>query len=399
MVAVAHRRLMDSIDTGHELAEEAASGLGREVPAWGLMVVGGQHDGATAFNAARDRLGDIPVVGGACVGTISPTGIGYSGFESSLMLFGTPPEAIVTVNQVAGAEYAAGRRIGAQLAPHLDGSATVLLFYDTPRPDGAGLIVGSELLDGIYSIIGDATDCILGAGLIGDPACASSFVFTGAACERDVAVAVVLPRNLAPSVHVMHGVVPLGPVHRVTATKGTRILELNDRPAVEVLMDDMRICKSDLADNPIEFSVLLGRRPDQDQPSPTCTDGMIIRLIIGMDLEAGWVQLFESDISVGDRLEVMLRDPHSIFESVESGTAAFRREAEEGAAFGLYIDCAGRTAPFSGTETDEAAVVASGVPEGLPFLGFYVGREIAPVRGRSRPHDWTGVLISMAQAA
>jgi hypothetical protein len=399
VVAVAHKQLTDSIDTGHQLADEASDSLGRQRPAWGLMMVGGQHEGTAAFNAAHGRLGEIPLIGGACAGTISPAGVSYSGFESSLMLFESAPEAIIVAQRIGGDEYAAGRNIGTGLAPHLDGSATVLLFYDTTRPDGAGLVVGSELLDGIYSILGEASDCILGAGLIGDQACAAGFVFTGGACERGAAVAVVLPKGSVPDINVMHGVVPLGSVHQVTAAKGTRIQKLDGRPAVEVLMDDLSICRSDLAGNPIEFSVLLGRRPELDPRSVTDTDGMVIRLIVGMDLEAGWVQLFESDIGVGDRLEVMLRDPHSIFESVGDGAARFSRKAAEGAAFGLYIDCAGRTAPFSGTETDEAAVVAEGVPEGLPFLGFYAGREIAPVRGRSRPHDWTGILVSMGQAA
>jgi small ligand-binding sensory domain FIST len=118
-----------------------------------------------------------------------------------------------------------------------------------------------------------------------------------------------------------------------------------------------------------------------------------------MDLDEGWVQLFESDLGVGDRLEVMLRDPHNIFESAEQGMARFDDSVGAGAAFGLYIDCAGRTAPLSGTESDEAMVIAGGLPDGFPFLGFYVGREIAPILGRGRPHDWTGVLIAMGEAA
>jgi hypothetical protein len=399
MVAVAHRHLMDSIDTGHELAQEAARSLGHAAPAWGLMVVGGQHDGATTLAAARDRLGDVPIVGGACVGTIVSGGASYSGYESSLMLFSEAPEAIVRVDEVAGTEYAAGRRLGVALAPHLSGSSTVLLFFDTPRPDGLGLVIGSELLDGIYSAIGETGDTILGAGLIGDPACASGFVFTGDASERDAAVAVVLRDALTPEIQIMHGAVPLGHVHRVTAAKGTRIMELDGRPAVAVLMEGLGVTESDLAENPIAFSVLLGRRADQDHMSPTSTDDMVIRLIIAVDLDAGWVQLFESDIGVGDRLEVMLRDPHSIFESVECGVVQFANSVAAGAKFGLYIDCAGRTAPFSGTETDEAMIVASAVPEDWPFMGFYVGREIAPVLGRGRPHDWTGVLITMSEAA
>jgi len=399
MVAVAHRRLTDSIGSGFELAEEAAGSLSHGVPAWGLLVVGGQHDGAEVLASASERLGGIPIVGGACVGTITTAGASYSGFETALMLFGTPPSAILRERGIAGNEYAAGRRLGVALSEHLDGSSTVLLFYDTPRADGAGLVVGSELLDGIYSAIGEATDCVLGAGLIGDPACTGGFIYTGDGCERDAVVAVVLPAAQVPTVDVMHGILPLGAVHEVTAAKGTRIHELDGRPAVQVLMDDLGISQADLLDRPLAFSVLLGRRADDVRVPPSDTEGMLIRLIVAVDPQAGWVQLFESDLGVGDRVEVMLRDPHGIFETVAKGAESLRARADQTTAFGLYIDCAGRIAPFSGTEEDEATVIAAGIPPGMPFLGFYVGREIAPIRGRSRPHDWSGVLLTMARAA
>ena len=71
--------------------------------------------------------------------------------------------------------------------------------------------------------------------------------------------------------------------------------------------------------------------------------------------------------------------------------------------FALYIDCAGRTSAFSGADVEEAAILqyrqsaradleqAELGPE-TPLLGFYSGVEIAPLLGRSRPLDWTGVL-------
>ena len=40
-------------------------------------------------------------------------------------------------------------------------------------------------------------------------------------------------------------------------------------------------------------------------------------------------------------------------------------------------------------------VVTETLSDGVPFLGFYSGVEIAPVRGISRPLDWTGVLATL----
>ena len=60
--------------------------------------------------------------------------------------------------------------------------------------------------------------------------------------------------------------------------------------------------------------------------------------------------------------------------------------------FAFYIDCAGRTCAFSGAEVEEASLIQARLAPEIPLLGFYSGVEIAPLMGRSRPLDWTGVL-------
>ena len=66
--------------------------------------------------------------------------------------------------------------------------------------------------------------------------------------------------------------------------------------------------------------------------------------------------------------------------------------------FALYIDCAGRTAGFSGSEIEEASIVQKIIGEKIPFLGFYSGVEIAPLLGKSRGLDWTGVLLILSRS-
>ena len=62
--------------------------------------------------------------------------------------------------------------------------------------------------------------------------------------------------------------------------------------------------------------------------------------------------------------------------------------------FGMYIDCAGRAAEHSNTEREEAAEVQQVMNRyNVPLLGFYSGVEVAPILGKSRGLDWTGVLM------
>ncbi|MCW8997823.1 MAG: hypothetical protein OQK04_03830, partial [Kangiellaceae bacterium] len=60
--------------------------------------------------------------------------------------------------------------------------------------------------------------------------------------------------------------------------------------------------------------------------------------------------------------------------------------------------CAGRAAEQSNTETEEAAELQRVMSRyNTPLLGFYSGVEVAPILGKSRGLDWTGVLLILAE--
>jgi hypothetical protein len=67
-------------------------------------------------------------------------------------------------------------------------------------------------------------------------------------------------------------------------------------------------------------------------------------------------------------------------------------------AFGLYIDCAGRTAELSQTDTEEASEIQEVCRKwNTPLLGFYSGVELAPCPQETRGLDWTGVFLVLAE--
>ena len=64
----------------------------------------------------------------------------------------------------------------------------------------------------------------------------------------------------------------------------------------------------------------------------------------------------------------------------------------------MYIDCAGRNAYFSDTLEEEAFEIVTALNrDQVALLGFYSGIEVAPLLGRSRGLDWTGVLTIFAR--
>jgi len=97
----------------------------------------------------------------------------------------------------------------------------------------------------------------------------------------------------------------------------------------------------------------------------------------------------------------MIRDNRMMIKSVRDNVAEIMARIKlvgKVPFFALYINCGGRTAEYSVTEEEEAAEIQKAMRSaGIPFLGFYSGVEIAPMMGRSRGLDWTGVLVILAE--
>jgi hypothetical protein len=185
----------------------------------------------------------------------------------------------------------------------------------------------------------------------------------------------------------MHGCIPVSSFLEITRIDGAVVYELDGRPALEVVQEMM----GSPADN-LSLAVTLGKKHG-DLYAAYDEAACVNRLIIGSNLEDGSVTLFEADFDAGDIVQVMSRDNLLMVESVQRRTRELLAcPGQKEPVFALYVDCAGRTCSFSGAEVEEAGMVQAELGEEIPLLGFYSGVEIAPLLGRSRPLDWTGVL-------
>ena len=113
------------------------------------------------------------------------------------------------------------------------------------------------------------------------------------------------------------------------------------------------------------------------------------------------IVLFEPDLEEGTEILFMLRDSKKMIESARVNSIELMEEIKADGrkpVLGLYIDCAGRSASFSNTTTEEASEVQKVFKQyNTPLLGFYSGVEIAPLLGNSKGLDWTGVLLVLAK--
>jgi len=382
-----------SAQAGAEAAAMALETLGpNRKTGWALAFCGGRHDPESFLAALHQGLGDVPVMGGSAIGCITNTTLGYSGFECAVAVFADslPRPRILTEVGLDTDERVTGARLGKRLSASRGGGGAALLFYDSIRSAGPppDLHVGSLLLDGIHEGLGGKSPLLLvGGGTLSSYEFNDSFVFDGRNVRRHAVVAVVLPEEIGMHLAIMHGCVPVSGFYEITRIEGATVYELDGRPALEVLT------AGDLSPEALTLSATLGRKHG-DPYGPDEEGSFVNRLIMGFDPQAGSVTIFEADFGRGERVQIMSRDNTLMIESARRNTARMLEEVDpQRALFGLYVDCAGRTSHFCGSDIEEASVVQAAFGDKIPLLGFYSGVEIAPVMDKSRPLDWSGVLV------
>ncbi|MEW8148131.1 MAG: FIST N-terminal domain-containing protein [Candidatus Thiodiazotropha endolucinida] len=398
IVAVGNSDVTDSQKAGQEVATQALESLEtRHEPSWVLAFCGGRHDPGDFLHGLRTTLGDVPVVGGAAIGSITNGGSGYSGFECAAAVFSksVPLPWVLTETTADGDEYGAGRRLGSKLREAAGDGDSVLLFYDSLYTVGPPpvLHVGSRLMAGIHEELDGTALDLIGAGLLSDHQFSDGFLFDGRGVVRHSVLAVALPTGLDTRYAVMHGCVPISGFHEITRIDGAIIYELGGRPALEVLTT------GGFTPEVLTLNCTLGCKHG-DPFGPDEEANFVNRLIIGYDKQEGWIRLFEADFKHGDMVQIMSRSNELMMESAIRNVR-WLVESTEGteAVFALYIDCAGRASAICASETEEADAVREHLGEAIPLLGFYSGVEIAPIAGLSRPLDWTGVLTVFYRAS
>lgn len=386
----------DPVQAGQEAAQIALAQLAPgETIGWALAFCGGRHDPAAVLQGLRSKLGQVEIVGGAAIGTITSTLLGYSGYECAVAIFprSLPEPAILLSHDLSQGELEAGRQLGVKLREAASDDSTVLLFYDSLRSGAPPVLyVGSRLIEGIYQGLEGKRLTLVGAGMLGDFGFEKSYIFDGHQGVKHAVVAAVLPALIQSHTTIMHGCVPASAFLEVTRVDGAVVYELDGRPALTVLSEMLgQEPGSPLRDN-LSLAVTLGQKHG-DLYAPYDESAYVNRLIISSNPTEGSISLFEADFQRGDKVQIMSRDNQLMVASVRQQTRRLLTSLnEKKPVLALYIDCAGRNSAFSGAEVEEAGVLQTELGPDIPLLGFYSGVEIAPFLGQSRPLDWTGVL-------
>lgn len=358
-----------------------------ERPILALVYAGIAHDQEALSRALRAALPGVPLVGASTQG-VTTLGRSYEADRFiAVALFASETVGVrrAGVADITIAPRDAGRALAAGMGPPPTGPSTTLLFYD---PLGGADV--TELLGGLA----EGGYPLIYGGASGQPW--ATMVRTYQYCDEDVytkgAVAVTLD-GLEPVAELTHGAEAIGLELRATRTAGNVVLELDERPALDVWCEQLGIDPARDVENTANWA--LGVVPD----GPAPYEGVVTRAPFGFD-QASRALIFQAPIASGSSVQVCVRTHPAVL----NGAAAM---AERLAAalvgrrpvLALSFECGARPAPFLGADLAETEIIGiqDRLPSDLPWLGMYAWGEIAPVGGKSDFHNYTFPLCVLCE--
>ncbi|MES2943541.1 MAG: FIST N-terminal domain-containing protein [Pseudomonadota bacterium] len=296
---------------------------------------------------------------------------------------------------------------------------TALVHADSSTPDVAELISEmAERVDSSYVFGGLASSrgktvqfALSGYGNVKGQGAASG-VFSGGLSG------VAFARGAALMSRVTQGCQPVSPHHKITASEGNVVTELDGQPALDVLLADLKVTLEQPRDALAKVrNTLVGLSDPKDAFSDAGTRragqfgaDVVVRHIIGLDPSRKGVAVSGAP-AVGMTLAFCERNAQAAKADLVRVCAEIREELEpeemslevasalrapeaESAphaarriAGAIYVSCSGRGGPHFGAPSAELQIIRRALGD-VPLVGFFAGGEIA----RHHLYGYTGVL-------
>ena len=376
---------LDGFTAAGLAAHRALAAAGTRTASVAIVFAGIKHDDdeyAGVLSAVRRTLPGAAVIGCSATGVLTGAEeVENANAVAVQVLGGAPPlptplflPGVRTDPRVAGAKL--GQRAREILGGDIDGAAVAVLV-DPAELDAADFVAG--IADSAPELL------ITGAGASGgEQGCR---VFWEESAHADSAVALVLPKELHPSLGMTQGCQALGDPLTITAADGNLILEIEGRPAVEALdrtLSDPR--HPGLRQMTAHLLAGIGERGSGGRSNYVVrpfavADGNTAALAVAEPVRAGQTICFTLRDAIGarDDMKAMLD------EQAEARGSATPK-------FGFYFNCAGRGSALYGQPGLDPELIRRRFGT-LSLAGIESSFEIAPTFGRPRIHMFTGVLL------
>ena len=276
------------------------------------------------------------------------------------------------------------------------GDPNLLLMYNSVKrsaAEGLALNLATPLIAGVTQALGTWPPAA-GVGMMGSMQWNPTYQWFDDRIEQRSAMALVLSGGVRLDTIIMHGCRPAGGYHTITRAEGPAVIEIDGKPALEVI-SQLLGPESDKDWEDFPLFVTLGVNKG-DKFGPFREEDYANRLVMAVDKERGALIMFEDDLRAGYDVQLMRRSIDFAYVGRRANDL-LARVGDRTPFFALYIDCAGRASAYCGTEREEAEEVQRVMRSRMPLLGMYSGVEIAKVGPDMQALDWTGVLCVFSE--
>jgi hypothetical protein len=378
---VGQSRVPDSAKAGAEAAGEAVRG---RTPKAVFVFCSVAHDLPALLAAVRAESGpDAAIVGSTTMGELGSAGVSDGGVAIAAL----GGDGFTVQTRVAHIDRDHPRDAGVAAAAAMHGmhddNQALILFCDglSGRPH--------EIIRGAYSAVGATVPLVGGFGA-DDRRFTKTFQFCGEEVFSDAVVGVALGSDGPIGIGVAHGWRRIEPPMIVTRSQGAHIYQLDDQPALDVLLrhNDFHGTAAEFFNRRLQLQPLgLSRRSGED-----------IRVIHAGDDDERSVW-GTADVPQGALVWLMKGDRQALLDGASWSCAEAVARLDGLAPLGVIaFDCGGRRAGLTesdGSLEDEVETIRTALND-APFAGFYTLGEIARVRGALGMHHLTLVTLALA---
>ncbi len=366
------RQLQDSYTAGHDAASKALSASGAGTAGIGLVVTSPRYNQEQMLKGVREAFGGAPVVGCTSAGAITEDGVEEQAVSVLVLANDAGTFVPAKVTGIGADMRAAGKKFGQALKESGEEVKLALIFSDALAGNG------TELVRGVLDILGGGFP-IAGGAAADDMAFKKTYQYYNDEVLTDAVVGFGISGDIKAVVGADHGWQPLGDAHIVTKAEGTKLIELDGRPAFSIYQDYFGTRANDFkkALSLQAVTYPLGMKSKG-------VDGYMVRvpLVVGDD---GSI-VCGADIVLGSEMYLMIGTLTSAMEAAQKTAESLMERIVHVEPRVVFVsDCVARKILFGEHGNEEIALLKLiGGPKAVIF-GLYTYGQIATLQ--PPPHD------------
>jgi hypothetical protein len=371
----------DSASAGREAAANAIRGEDGKLV---IVFASEAHDLTALLSGIRSHTGEIPLIGCSTAGEIATEGPGDAGVV--VVALGGPGFAARTA--VARGVSTRLRDAGSEVAGCAGDSSghphqALLLLTDGLAGDQ------TEVVRGAYSVMGAAVPLV--GGCAGDDLHMkrTQQLFAGEVLE-DAVVGAWLASDAPLGIGVQHGWTRVGEPMLVTGAEGSRVVTLDDQPALDVYLERLKVPGEAQASAEAftQFALThplgLSRRSGEE-----------VRFIAGADFEERSLNCIAS-VPQGALVWMMEGNDDSVLAATDAACVEALAQLSGRPPLGvLAFDCIARRGVLGDAGIKREVDRIAGHAATAPVAGFYTYGEIARTHGVNGFHNQTLVVLAL----